>query len=117
MFFLLSGCSETPADYPYNELKRCEKYNGVCTYDQAVICPPGKQPLTANDPEETNCLGQCCIEQEKDNSCNPASEDTDEFAQYNCVPDQNGTQCAGIWEMVNGNLSCDDGRSCCYWRY
>ena len=112
-----SGCADSPPDYPYKDQLRCEELDGFCTYDPALICPPGMQPYTSNDPKETNCVGQCCVEQEENNPCNPESEDTDDIASYNCVPDNNGYACPGNWAEVGGDVPCAEGRSCCYWRY
>ena len=114
---LSSGCAENPPEYPYKEQLLCEENDGVCTYDPSVICPPGMQPLTSDDPRQTNCVGQCCVEQEKNNTCNPFAEDKDDFAIYNCVPDVNDNACTGGWAEVSGNAYCEEGRSCCYWRF
>ena len=115
LFFGTFGCAETPPDYPYKEQVRCGENNGECTADPMIICPPGTEPLTWDDPRQTNCLGHCCVAQEKNNSCNPAPEDTDDFSLYNCVLDDDGVSCPGSWREVEGNLSCEEGRSCCYW--
>ena len=114
---VFAGCAETPDEPPDTSLVRCEDQRGSCTAAPALICPPGTQPYSSNDPEITTCTGHCCIYPELVSTCNPERTDSDDstIASYNCIPDgEDGTLCPGPWEVVGGNLTCEDGRSCCF---
>ncbi len=111
------ACAEEPGEAPDNNRIRCAEQQGTCTPALEILCSPGLQPFTSNDPEYTDCVGQCCVEPAVVGSCNPKGTDTDGggIATYNCVPDgDDGRQCPGVWDLVTGNLTCEEGRSCCF---
>ncbi len=82
----------------------CAEVGGSCTALPSTLCAPGFEPYSDNDPQHSDCFGQCCIEA-------PSSPCSDQ-ENINCVP---GSACSGDWEEVQGNVYCEEGRSCCFW--
>jgi len=103
--FGLAGCDEK-ADEIEEFDYYCEDVGGECTGTKSTICAKGFEPYTDRDWLKSNCHGHCCVVA-PDSACGEAD------GNFNCVPGEN---CDGnYWKAVEGNVSCESGRSCCYW--
>jgi hypothetical protein len=103
---LFVSCSQSPEEYPYLDRLRCSENEGICTTSPKEICGVGTQPLTVNDPDYTDCLGYCCVVPETVSPC-------DNEPNYNCLPDE-GNGCPVAWKEVEGSITCQEGRICCF---
>ncbi|MCP4606047.1 MAG: hypothetical protein GY847_36965 [Proteobacteria bacterium] len=102
---LLWGCGEDPESYDDPDII-CSDVSGKCTPNPSDGCSPGYEPHTANDPEVTDCLGQCCVEAPY-STCSMTDDNVD------CIP---GTSCGvTTWRQVQGRVNCEEGRVCCFW--
>ncbi|MCP4677480.1 MAG: hypothetical protein GY854_18595 [Deltaproteobacteria bacterium] len=102
--YLLVSCGEDPDEVEETEFK-CEDVGGECTSSQSTMCANEYEPYTDRDWVKSDCFGHCCVPAPS----SPCSESED---NVNCIP---GDGCSGHWNTVEGNLYCEEGRSCCYW--
>ena len=105
LFFVVLGCAEDAPDYASVDF-RCKEEKGTCTNLATILCGPGMQPITEDDPNRTDCPGHCCIPEENETTC--SLEDN-----YMCIP---GDKCSRPWRSVEGSLTCNEGRVCCAYR-
>ena len=99
------SCGEDPDEIEESEFN-CEDVGGECTSTQSTICAKGFEPYSDRDWLKSNCLGHCCLVA-PDSTCGEAD------GNFNCVPGEN---CDGkYWKSVEGQVACEEGRSCCYW--
>ena len=94
---------ESPSDTDEGGIIQCQARNGTCTSSPEALCDTDAEPLTQNDPENTDCAGHCCVKAEP-NMCN-------EKLEWSCVPEA----CTAGWRPVDGSPPCAEGRVCCYW--
>ena len=100
------GCAEDPPDYDVKAYD-CDEVEGTCTQVASALCAIGFQPLTRDDPNQTNCRGgHCCIPEEPETTCSLTGS-------YNCIP---GDNCSRPWKSVEGSTTCNEGRVCCAYR-
>ncbi len=98
------GCGDDAEEVEEYEFY-CEDVGGECTGSESSICAKGYEPYTARDWVKSDCLGHCCVVA-PDSACGEAD------GNFNCVP---GDGCSGHWRAVDGEVSCEEGRTCCYW--
>jgi len=100
------GCAEDAPDWE-EKAYDCKDEGGTCTVQASILCSSGTQPITADDPNLTDCGGgHCCIPEETESTC--SSEEN-----YVCIP---GNKCSHPWRSVEGSLTCNEGRVCCAYR-